>query len=79
MSIKSGEGSVRYYPFDTSDPTGPCRTHKQLIRDAKSAVSQGSQVMLVCTVTVTCSCEFLFVLIGQWCEGSHLDEYDTEV
>ena len=44
VSISSGDGTVRYYPFDASNPTGPSRTHKQLIEDAKSVISNGSQV-----------------------------------
>ena len=43
-SIKSGDGTVRYFPFDVSDPTGPIRTHKKLVEDAKSAISKDSQV-----------------------------------
>ena len=44
VSIKSGDGTVRYYPFDASNPTGRSRTHKQLIQDARGTISSGSQV-----------------------------------
>jgi hypothetical protein len=49
----SGDGTVRY-PFNESNPTGPSRTHKQLIEDARSVISNGSQVITYMCCQLTC-------------------------
>lgn len=37
-------GSVRVFPYDEKDPTGPKRTHTESIEQAKQAASHGATV-----------------------------------
>lgn len=43
VKCESG-GTVRVYPYDESDPTGPKRTHEETLEHAKKAVESGSAV-----------------------------------
>ena len=76
MSISSGDGTVRYYPFDQNDPTGPSRTHKQLIKDARSVISSGSQVITY--IIVLTYFNLVSHLLGQWCEGTNMVEHGAK-
>ena len=75
VSISSSDGTVRYYPFDASNPTGPGHTHKQLIEDARSVISNGSQVITYICRPLTCIILISFI---RWCEGTNMIEHSAK-
>ena len=62
MKLSTG-GSVRVYPYNASNPTGPKRTHQETLEQAKEAAAACSKPVRLIIIIINNNCMYIDVTV----------------